>query len=108
MERNPSVFIVDDDATIRESLAVLVSSIGLTAEVFSSGLEYLNQFDSQSPGVLILDVRMPQMGGLAVLERLSKEPLHPPVIIMTGFADVPVAIRALRVRRQLLFPLSDN
>jgi two-component system, LuxR family, response regulator FixJ len=96
MNREPTVFIVDDDPAFLESLAVLVLSMGLKTQVFSSGLDYLNQFDSQAPGILLLDVRMPNISGLAMQERLSKEPLCPPIIILTGHADVPTAIRALR------------
>ena len=96
MKREPTIFIVDDDPAFLESLGVLVTSMGLQTQVFSSGLDYLNQFDPQAPGVLILDVRMPQISGLAMQERLSKEALTPPIIILTGHADVPTAIRALR------------
>jgi two-component system response regulator FixJ len=97
MKREPTVFLVDDDPAFSESLAVLVLSMGLRTRVFSSGLDYLDQFDPQAPGVLILDVRMPGISGLAMQERLSKESLCPPIIILTGYADVPTAIRALRL-----------
>src|SRR5580698_7530562 len=96
MSQEPTVFIVDDDPAFLESLAVLVLSMGLQTRTYSSGQEYLNQFDPQAPGVLILDVRMPNISGLAVQERLVNEPLCPPIIVLTGHADVPTAIRAFR------------
>ncbi len=96
MNRESIVFIVDDDPAFLESLSLLVLSMGLKSRTFSSGLEYLEQFDPHLPGVLILDVRMPNIGGLTMQERLGKEPLCPPIIILTGHADVPTAIRALR------------
>ncbi len=96
MRDEPTVFIVDDDPAFLESLAVLVLSMGLKTRTFASGQDFLSQFDPQVPGILILDVRMPTISGLALQERLAKEPLCPPIIILTGHADVPTAIRALR------------
>ncbi|HEX3999320.1 MAG TPA: response regulator [Pirellulales bacterium] len=96
MNREPIVYIVDDDPAYSESMSVLLISIGLKSKCFSSGLDYLNQFDSQAPGVLLLDVRMPNISGLSLQERLSKEPLCVPIIILTGHADVPTAIRAMQ------------
>jgi len=96
MDAEPIVYVVDDDPAFLESLTLLVLSMGLTTKAFSSGLDYLNQFDPRAPGILILDVRMPNISGLAMQERLSKEPLCPPIIILTGYADVPTAIRAFR------------
>ena len=96
MNREPTVFVVDDDPAFSESMAVLLLSMGLKSKCFSSGIDYLNQFDPQAPGVLLLDVRMPSISGLSVQERLSKEPLCVPIIILTGHADVPTAIRAMQ------------
>jgi FixJ family two-component response regulator len=96
MSIKPTVFIVDDDPVFSESLAAFVLSMGLQPRLFSSGVEYLNQFDPKVPGILILDVRMPNISGLAMQERLAKEPLAPPIIMLTGHADVPTAVRAMR------------
>ena len=96
MNDQPTVFIVDDDPAFAESLAILVSSMNLKAELFSSADEFLQQFDPDAPGCLILDVRMPQMSGLALQETLNKLPLCPAIIVMTGYAEVPTALRAMR------------
>lgn len=96
MSAEPTVFIVDDDAGFSESLSVLIGSMGLKTQVFSSPDDYLKQFDPSVPGCLILDVRMPKVSGLAVQEQLSKLPFCPSIIIMTGHAEVPTALRAMR------------
>lgn len=96
MNAEPTVFIVDDDPAFLESLSVLIESMGLATRTFPSPDEYLEQFDPTAPGCLILDVRMPKISGLALQERLAQVPLRPPIIIMTGHAEVPTALRAMR------------
>jgi len=96
MNFEPTVFIVDDDGAFRESLSVLMLSMGYPSATFASGEEFLAQFDADRPGCIILDVRMPNQSGLAVQEKLMKFPLCPPVIVLTGHAEVPLALRALR------------
>ena len=96
MSFEPTVFIVDDDAAFRESLALLMLSMGLVSKTYASGDEFLRQFDETRPGCIILDVRMPQQSGLAIQEKLTKFPNCPPIIILTGHAEVPVALRALK------------
>jgi two-component system response regulator FixJ len=90
------VTIVDDDAAFLESIAVLISSLGFRCEQRKSADDFLAHFDPQQPGCLILDVRMPGVSGLVLQERLMKEPLCPPIIVMTAFAEVPIALRAMR------------
>jgi FixJ family two-component response regulator len=96
MSQEPTVFIVDDDGAFRESLAVLMLSMGYKSVTYGSGEEFLATFDESRPGCIILDVRMPNQSGLAVQEKLQKFPLCPPVIVLTGHAEVPLALRALR------------
>ena len=96
MSTEPLVFIVDDDAAFRESLSVLILSMGLRSKTYASGEEFLRCFDETQPGCLILDVRMPQISGLALQEKLSKFPLCPPIIVLTGHAEVPTALRAIK------------
>lgn len=96
MSDGSTVFIVDDDIAFSESLSVLVSSMGLTAKVFLSPTEYLEQFDSNAPGVLLLDVRMPTMSGLVLQEKLNAMPICPAIVILTGHAEIPTALRAMR------------
>jgi two-component system response regulator FixJ len=96
MSTEPLVFIVDDDAAFRESLSVLILSMGLRSKTYASGEEFLRCFDETQPGCLILDVRMPQISGLALQEKLTKFPLCPPIIVLTGHAEVPTALRAIK------------
>lgn len=92
----PSVFIVDDDHEVREAMELLMRSVGLTTKGFDSGQAYLTQFDPTAAGCLILDVRMKGLSGLDLQEKLAREPLHPPVIVITGHGDVPMAVRAVK------------
>ena len=96
MKNEPTVFIIDDDQEVREALHLLMESVGLNALSFSSASEFLDQFDSSRPGCLVLDVRMPGMSGLDLHARLAREHLHPPVIIITGHGDVPMAVKAVQ------------
>lgn len=94
--KNPKVFIIDDDLAFSESLSLLIRSFGMETAAFGSADQYLEQFDASAPGCIILDVRMPGRSGLDLQAELAEKDLHPPVIIMTGFAEVPVALRAMR------------
>jgi FixJ family two-component response regulator len=96
MNNEPTVFIVDDDNEVREAIGLLMDSVGLPNETFDSAWAYLARFDPARPGCLVLDVRMRQMSGLELQERLAEEPIHPPVIIITGHGDVPMAVRAVK------------
>jgi FixJ family two-component response regulator len=73
-----------------------MDSVGLPNETFDSAWTYLARFEPERPGCLVLDVRMRQMSGLELQERLAEEPIHPPVIIITGHGDVPMAVRAVK------------
>jgi len=92
----PTVFIVDDDQEVREAIQLLMESVGLTARSFDSAQAYLEQFDPTRPGCLVLDVRMKGMSGLDLQQRLTQAPIHPPVIVITGHGDVPMAVRAVK------------
>ena len=91
-----TIFIVDDDTQVRQALALLMESVGLQVQTFPSADAYLENFDPESPGCLILDVRMPGMSGLELQARLAAEIMHPPVIVITGHGDVPMAVRAVQ------------
>jgi FixJ family two-component response regulator len=90
------VFIVDDDAAVRDSIQELVESVGLQAEGFDSALAFLDAFRTQSPGCLVLDVRMAEMSGLVLQKRLNELEARIPVIVLTGHGDVPMAVQAMR------------
>jgi len=92
----PAVFIVDDDPAMRESLTFLVSSVGLQVESFSTAREFLEKCDPKRAGCLVLDIRMPGMSGLELQERLNERRVELPIVMITGFGDVPMAVRALK------------
>ena len=96
MNTELTVFVVDDDEEVRNAMKRLMNSVGLAVETFASAEEFLAQFDSARPGCLLLDVRMKGMSGLDVQERLALEEVHPPIIIITGHGDVPMAVRAVK------------
>ncbi|SFV77393.1 Nitrogen regulation protein NR(I) [hydrothermal vent metagenome] len=96
MNEDQTVFIVDDEKPVRDSIKFLMESIGLQAKVFSSAQEYLDQFDTDAPGCLITDIRMPMMSGLDLQQKLSENVLHPPIIMITGHGDVPMAVSAIQ------------
>lgn len=91
-----TVFIVDDDTEVRESIALLMQSVGLPSESFASAQDYLDQFDSSRPGCLVLDVRMPKMSGLELQQQLLQQAIYPPIIIITGHGDIQMAVRAVQ------------
>ena len=96
MTSEPTVFIVDDDAAYRESLSVLLQSTGRRTRTFASAAEFIEHFDPDAPGCITLDVRMPGVGGLELQERLIRQPGCPPIVFLTGYAEVPAVLKALR------------
>lgn len=96
MNVEPTVFIVDDDADALESLECLLKSIGIRVESFSAPSSFLRQYDPTQPGCIVLDVRMPEIGGLELQQELVRRGPGPPIIVVTGHADVPVCAAAFR------------
>lgn len=96
MNDDQTVFILDDDRAVLESLQALLESHGFNVEGFSSGIEFLNRFDPARRGCLILDVRMPDIDGLEVQKKLAEKQSRLPVIIITGYGDLPVAVNAMK------------
>ncbi len=97
MNRSEStVFIVDDDEAVRDSLSMLLKTVGLAAECYASAQEFLADYDPELPGCLLLDVRMPGMSGIDLQERLVAMHSILPVIFVTGHGDVPMAVHAMR------------
>lgn len=90
------VYVVDDDAELRQSLTWLLKSVGLEVRTFASGREFLDGYDPGRPGCVLLDLRMPQMGGLELQEHLLAREFACPIIIITGYAEVPAAVRAMK------------
>jgi len=91
----PTVHVVDDDEAVRDSLAFLLESSGLQARTYESALAFLAEADP-APGCIVTDVRMPQMSGLELAQRLKAEGSRHPVIVITGHADVPLAVQAMK------------
>ena len=91
-----AVFVVDDDESMRRSLATLLRSVGLEARVFSSPQEFMEAKRPEAPGCLVLDVRLPGMSGLAFQEQLAKQGIALPIIFITGHGDVPMTVRAMK------------
>ncbi|WP_377805625.1 response regulator [Azospirillum sp. A29] len=96
MTADLTVFIVDDDDAIRDSLQILLECAGFRAESFDTPLGFLESDAPSRPGCLLVDVRMPQMSGLDVQERLTRDGHAIPVVVMTGHGDVPLAVRAMK------------
>ncbi|WP_303907953.1 response regulator transcription factor [Thiohalomonas denitrificans] len=92
----PTVFIVDDDEAVRDSLSWLMSSVGLAAKSFSSARVFLDTYAPSRPGCVVLDIRMPGMSGLDLQEQIRKRGIELPLIFISGHADVPMAVRALK------------
>jgi FixJ family two-component response regulator len=90
------VYIVDDDPDMRDSLRWLMKTVGLRARTFASASEFLRDFTSNGPGCVILDVRMPGTSGLDLFEELVARGEGLPVIFITAYADVPMAVRAMK------------
>lgn len=96
MDNESVVFVVDDDAEVREAIRLLMESVGLKVRLFNSAQEYLDQFEPELPGCLVLDIRMPGISGLELQSRLAEATIHPPIVIITGHGDVPMAVRAVQ------------
>ncbi len=90
------VYIVDDDEAFRNSLQKLLNSVNLTSKSFASANEFLEAYRPERPGCLLLDVRMPEMSGLELQNRLKGLLIELPVIILSGHADVPMVIHAMK------------
>jgi FixJ family two-component response regulator len=93
---NPTVYIVDDDPDMRDSLRFLLKTVGLRTMAFASAAEFLAGFTGLGPACLVLDIRMPGTGGLDLLEQLTARGARIPVIFVTAYADVPMAVRAMK------------
>lgn len=96
MNQTPTVFLVDDDQSLREALTFLLESVNLRVESYASAADFLAVFDRRRPGCLVLDIRMPGMSGLSLQKQLVDLNIRIPVLIITGHGDVPVCIQAFQ------------
>ncbi len=99
MTEGPLVHVVDDDPDIREALALLLSSVDVTVRSYASADAFLAEHDDGVGGLacMLLDVRMPGLSGMALLERLNARGMRLPVIVMTGHGDIDMAVRAMKL-----------
>jgi RNA polymerase sigma factor (sigma-70 family) len=95
-KQTPTVFVVDDDPSIRFAMQALMDSVDLDHEIYGSADEFLENVDEQRPGCLVLDIRMPGLGGLELQEELIKRGNTVPIIFITGHGDVPMAVDAMQ------------
>jgi DNA-binding NtrC family response regulator len=95
-EKNPFVFVVDDDVSIRESLKDLIESAGLNVQTFASAQEFLTSQRPDAPCCLVLDVQLPGLSGLDLQQELAKVDVQIPIIFITGHGDIPMTVRAMK------------
>lgn len=93
---SPLIHLIDDDAAVRDSLAMLIGTVGLRVTTWAEPLAFLAGFDRQAIGAIVLDVRMPGLSGLTVLERLRAEGVDQPVVMLTGHGTVELCRRAFK------------
>jgi FixJ family two-component response regulator len=95
-ESDPIVFVVDDDDAIRDAVKRLIGSVGLRVETFGSTREFLAAKRPEAPACLVLDVRLPETSGLELQQDLAEANIQIPIIFITGHADVPMTVRAMK------------
>ena len=91
-----TVYVIDDDEPVRDSVALLLEARALAVQGFASGPEFLEAAASLAPGCIVTDMRMPMMDGIELLRRLRERNLHLPVIVMTAHGEVSLAVQALK------------
>jgi FixJ family two-component response regulator len=94
--RSPIVFVVDDDASVREALGSLIESTGMRVQTFASAQDFLQHKRPETPACLVLDVRLPDLSGLELQRRLAPARLRLPIIFITGHGDIPMSVRAMK------------
>ena len=92
----PTIFVVDDDAAVRDALKLLLRSVGHAVETFGSAQEFLDAYSEDRPGCLVLDIRMPGMSGVELQQKLNEKHSILPIIFITGHGDVPMAVEAMQ------------
>jgi FixJ family two-component response regulator len=96
IDQQTIVFVIDDDASVRESLASLFRSVGLQVKAFASAPEFLQSRRPDCPSCLVLDVRLPGLSGLDFQTELIKANINVPIVFMTGYGDIPMTVRAMK------------
>jgi two-component system, LuxR family, response regulator FixJ len=96
LDNESLVYIVDDDIDVRDALSLLMKSVGLEVQSYSSGKDFLTHYRPHDRCCLILDIRMPKMSGVDLQNELKKRRINLPIIFLTGHGDVPIAVRAMK------------
>jgi FixJ family two-component response regulator len=96
MTASTTVHVIDDDPDIRETIENLARSVGLSARSYASAQDFLGNYAGDRPGCIVLDLRMPGMSGIEAQARFAEQGINLPVIILTGYGDVPTAVRGLK------------
>ena len=96
MNDHQTVFIVDDDEGVRDGLSLLLATVGVSCELYESAQAFLDAYDADKRGCLVLDIRMPGMTGLQLQQKLAQIGSVLPVIFITGHGDIPMAVEAMR------------
>jgi len=95
-QAGPTVFIVDDDADVRLSIQRLLKTVGLRAELFATAQDFLRRNIPDGPSCLVLDVRLPEVGGLEVQHKLAAAGINIPIIFVTAHGDIPMSVKAMK------------
>src|SRR6266446_8157665 len=93
---SPLIYVVDDDASVREALSSLIRSVGLRVEAFASAQEFLAHPQADAPSCLVLDVQLPGLSGLDLQQELAKADIQIPIIFLSGRGDIPMTVRAIK------------
>jgi len=96
MSQDQTIFVVDDEPDVRAALGMLIKSVGLKPEIYETPQDYLDAYNPERPGCLVLDMRMPGMSGLDLQEKLASMGQHPPIIMISGHGEIPNAVQAVQ------------
>jgi len=95
-ENEPTVFVIDDDVSVRDAIRGVVKSVGLRAETFESTQDFLRKSPPYGPSCLVLDVRLPGLSGLDFQQELTRANIRIPIVFITGYGDIPMTVRAMK------------
>ena len=95
-EAEPTIFVIDDDPSVRQSLESLIKSVGWRVRTYGSAQEFLGSGHLEAPGCIVLDVRLPGLSGLDLQQALLRAKSHLPVIFITGHGDIPMSVQAMK------------
>jgi len=96
MSQSQTIFVVDDEPDVRAALGMLIKSVDLKPEIYETPQDYLDAYDPERAGCLVLDMRMPGMSGLDLQAKLATMGLHPPIIMISGHGEIPNAVQAVQ------------